>query len=139
RARDPGRRAVGATPRRRLAPPGLPPLVDLFARGEPYAFLSPQVVVDRLEVFDPVRHTVDVRVHRDRHHTRVAGSLGIETIELIAAALYPCGRFVVLDHHRRDVVQLERVRHGHQWAVRGADLVWLVVVDPVRDILDAGL
>src|SRR5437870_9653473 len=42
-------------------------------------------------------------------------------------------RLVVLDHHHRDVVELERVGHGDQRPARGADLVGLVVVDPVRD------
>ena len=55
------------------------------------------------------------------------------------AARQPVGALVVLHDHHRDVVELDRVGQRDQRAVRGADLGRLVVVDPVADILDAGL
>src|SRR5207247_9396374 len=80
-------RALGAASE--LAAPALPPRVDLLAGGEPDAFLPTQVVVDLLEIADPVRHAVDVGMHGDRHHPRRLRALGVHAIELVAAALPP--------------------------------------------------
>src|SRR3989449_161075 len=73
---------------------------------------------------------------RDRHDARVPSPLQIERVELVTPALLPVARLVVLDDHRRDVVQLERVRHRHERPRRRPDLVGLVVVDPVRHVGD---
>src|SRR5439155_23781951 len=85
----------------------LEPLVDLLARRHPDAFLAADVVVDRLEVLDPVRHPVDVGVHGDRHHPRLRGALEVKPVELVAHALEPGAGFVVLDQHHGNVVELE--------------------------------
>ena len=95
----------------------LEPLVDLLAGRHPDALLAPDVVVDRLEVLDPVRHAVDVGMHGDRHHPRLLGALEVEPVELVAHAFEPGARFVMLDEHHRNVVELERVRHRHERAV----------------------
>src|SRR5437879_13588237 len=52
----------------------LEPFVDLLARRHPDALVLSDVIVDRLEIFDPVRHPVDVGVHGDRHDARVPGA-----------------------------------------------------------------
>src|SRR5438094_8445485 len=88
----------------------LEPLVDFFAGRHPHALLAPDVVVDRLEVLDPVRHPVDVRVHRERHHSRLLGALEVEPVELIEHALEPRTRLRVLAQHDRNVVELSGVR-----------------------------
>ncbi len=76
-------------------------------------------------------------MHRHRHHPRVLRALRVEAVELVLAALQPLARGVVLDHHHRDVVELDRVGHRDQRPGLGADLVGLVVVHPVGDVLDA--
>src|SRR5712691_5507615 len=47
------------------------PLVDLFAGGQPHAFLLLDVVVDRLEILDAVRDAGDVRMDGHGHDARI--------------------------------------------------------------------
>src|SRR5688500_987727 len=103
----------GASPARALVP-----LVDLLAGGHPHALLLPDVVVDGLEVLDPVRHAGVVGMDGQRHHARLMRALGIQAIEVIDAAAEPLVRRVMLDDHHRDVVQLDRVRHRHERPVQ---------------------
>src|SRR6185437_1137138 len=90
-------------------------------------------VVDGLQVFDPVRLAGDVGVDGDGHDLGAVLAFGVEAVEGVDAAPGEVFRFVVLHHHHRDVVELDRVRQGHQRAVGGGDLGRLVVVDPVAD------
>ena len=76
-------------------------------------------------------------MHGEGHHPRVLGAFRVEAVELVLDPLQPFGRGVVLDHHHGNVVELDRVRHGDETARGGADLVGLIVVDPVGDVLDA--
>src|SRR5262245_14100779 len=113
------------------------PRADLFARREPDALVRGDVVVHCLEVLDAMGDAGDVRVHGERHHARVHRALRVQPVELVLAAGEPLLRRVVLDHHHRDIVELERVRDRDERARRRLDLVWLIVVDPVGDVLDA--
>ena len=65
-------------------------------------------------------------------------ALGVEPVELIDGAAHQIVALVMLDHHHRDVVELDRIGQRDQRAVGGADHRRLVVIDPVADIFDAG-
>ena len=80
----------------------------------------------------------DIGVDRDRHDFRPLGAFAVEPLEAVDAALREIGRFMMLDEHHRDVVELDRVGQGDERAVRGADFRRLVVIDPVADVFDAG-
>ena len=96
------------------------------------------VVVDGFEVSDAVRLPADVGMDRDRHDLRPLGAFAIEPLEGIDAALREVGRFMMLDEHHRNVVELDRIRQRDERAVRGVDFRRLVVIVPVADVFDAG-
>src|SRR5262249_23539099 len=109
----PGGSVAGATRRAGMAHPPGPfdaergnrdspgmlrvPLVNLFAGGQPHPLLLPHVVVHRLEVLDPVRDAGNIRMHGQRHDAWIPGSLRVEPIEVVFAALLPLRRLVMLD------------------------------------------
>ena len=68
-----------------------------------------------------------------------SAALEIQAIERVDALLVPVRRLVVLHDHHRDVVGLHRVRQRDQRALGGVDLGGHVVVDPVADVLHAGI
>src|SRR5262249_27708554 len=75
-----------------------PPVVDLFAGGEPDALFPAHVVEQRLERADTLRGPGDVGVKADTEHARLARTLGPQAIELGAQAVDPLARRPVLDH-----------------------------------------
>ena len=85
-----------------------------------------------------MRHSADVRVDRNRHHSGAVRSFSVERLELILGSAKKFLRFMVLENHHRDVVQLDAVRERNERAMRRFDLVGLIIVDPVGDIVKAG-
>lgn len=83
-----------------------------------------------------MRYPGDVRVDGDGHDAGVLGALGIQTLELIHGAVQELGRLVMLDHHHRDVVELDRVRDRVQRAGSGPQFTGLVVQYPIRHVFD---
>ncbi len=103
-----------------------------------HAVEAVDVVVDRFEIFDPVRLAADVGMDRQRHDFGAVFAFSVEPVELIDRAAEQIIALVMLHDHHRDVVELDRVGQGDERAVGGADHGRLVVVDPVADVFDAG-
>src|SRR5438093_9126365 len=82
------------------------PVQNLFPRPEENVLLLLQVGIGLLEVLDPMRHSADVRVDRNRHHARALRSFSVERLELILGSAKKFLRFMVLENHHRAVVQL---------------------------------
>src|SRR5437762_3477275 len=114
------------------------PVQNLFPRPEENMLLLLQVSKGLLEVLDPMRHSADVRVDRNRHDSGAVRSFSVERLELILGSAKKFLRFMVLENHHRDVVQLYRIRERNERAMRRFDLVGLIIVDPVGDIVKAG-
>src|SRR5206468_8544096 len=114
------------------------PVQNLFPRPEKNMLLLLQVSKGLLEVLDPMRHSADVRVDRNRHDSGAVRSFSVERLELILGSAKKFLRFMVLENHHRDVVQLYRIRERNERAMRRFDLVGLIIVDPVGDIVKAG-
>ena len=117
----------------------LVPVEDLHAVPVQHAVEAAHVVVDRLEILDPVRLAADVGMDRQRHDLGAVAAFGVEPVELIDRALEQIVALVVLHDHHRDVVQLDGVGQRDQRALGGLDHGRLVVIDPVADVFDAGL
>ena len=66
--------------------------------------MAAHMIEQRLQIADPVRHTGDVGVDRDRHHPRIPGPFGIEPVELVAPALQEDVGLVALQRIDGDVV-----------------------------------
>ena len=62
------------------------PVEDLFARHHADARLGADILVELLEIFDPVRRAGQECVQADRHHAGMVGALGVEAIEVIDTA-----------------------------------------------------
>ena len=114
------------------------PLVDLLARGEPHALLLAHVVVDRLEVLDPVRDAGDVRDARpspspagSSRPRRRAGRTGPSRAAATRRSAW-CWMTII-------GMSLSSSVYGTETSGPDCrpDLVGLVVVDPVGDVLDA--
>src|SRR5215471_14833950 len=63
------------------------PVEDLLAVPVQHAFVLVHVVVDLLEVFDPVRLPADVGVYRQGAEFGALCALGVEPVELVDRAL----------------------------------------------------
>src|SRR6266545_2400020 len=86
-----------------------------------------------------MRHSANIRMDRNRHHTNAFRSFGIESLELVLGSTKKLFRLMVLQNHHRDVVQLYTIRKRDERAALGFDLIGLIVVDPVGDVLQSGL
>src|SRR6266542_3408435 len=75
------RRGRGSAARRQI------PVEDFEPVPVQHAVEAAGVVVDRFEVFDPVRLAADVGVDRERHDLRALLALGVEPVELVDRAL----------------------------------------------------
>src|SRR6185437_6131747 len=73
------------------------PVEDLFAVPVQHAFVLVHVVVDLLEIFDPVWLAADVRVDRERAEFRALGAFGVETVELVLHQLQQIVAVVMLN------------------------------------------
>ena len=78
-------------------------------------------------------------MYGDGHDLGALRPLLVQPVQAVQAARGPIGAFVVLHDHGGDVVQLHRVGHRHQRAVRGGDGAGFVVPHPVADVLHPGL
>src|SRR5271156_6826550 len=114
------------------------PVQNLLAGPVYDAVKAAGVLVDRLEIFDPMRLAADVRVNSKGEDFRPLPAFSVKPVELIDGAAHQILALVMLDDHHRDVVELDRVRQGEQRSCFGADHRRLVVVYPVTDISDAG-
>src|SRR5437879_10868536 len=114
------------------------PVKDLFSGPHQHAGARADVLVEPLRVADAMRHSGDVRMHADRHHPRALLAFGVQPVETVDAAPQPFLRGMVLQHHHRNVVHLDGVRHRYDRPARGIDDAGLVVEHPVGDVFDAG-
>src|SRR5581483_3222581 len=73
------------------------PVEDLFAVPMQHTVEAADIVVNLLEIFDPMRLPADVGVDRERHDLRALGALGIEPVELVDGALEQIVALVMLD------------------------------------------
>ena len=48
--------------------------------------MAEDVVVQHLEILDPVRHAREIGVYRDRHHARGRLAVEVEPVELVTAS-----------------------------------------------------
>ena len=113
------------------------PVEDLLAVPVQHAFVLIHVVVDLLEIFDPVRLPADIGVDRQRADFRALGTLGIKPVELVDGAPEQVVALVMLDQHHRNVIELDAVGQGDERPIGGADHRRLIVVNPVADIFHA--
>src|SRR5262245_2889651 len=81
------------------------PVENILALAEHDARLLLHVIVDRLEVLDPVRHAADIWMHGDRHDAPRFGALFVQAIELIARAIEQLRGLMMLNQHDRNVVE----------------------------------
>src|SRR5665213_2606326 len=85
------------------------PVENLLAVPVQHALVLVHVVVNLLEIFDPVRLAADVRMDRQRAELRARLALGIKPVELVDGALEQIVALVMLDQHHRNVVELDGV------------------------------
>src|SRR5258706_29189 len=85
------------------------------------AGLAEHISIQLLEIADAMRHAGDVRMHGDCHHAARAFAIVVEPVELVLATQQQLLGRRVLDHHHRDVVDLERVGNGHARLRGGMD------------------
>src|SRR5437879_13454669 len=93
------------------------PVQNLFPRPEENVLLLLQVSKDLLEVLDPMQHSADVRVDRNRHHSGALRSFSVERLELILGSAKQFLCFMMLKNHHRDDVQLSRLRQRYERAM----------------------
>ena len=70
-------------------------------------------------------------------HARPLRTFGIKPVKGIGATLLPIARFMMLDDHGRNVIQLQRIGQSHQRTMRGGDGGGDFVEHPIADIFDA--
>jgi hypothetical protein len=99
--------------------------------------MADDMVEQRFQIFDPVRHAGDVGMDRNRHHPCIVGAFEIEAIELVGAALQELLGWQMLKRVDDDVVGLHRIGDGGDGAVRRRDVLRQIVDHPVGDIFDA--
>src|SRR3954463_7964124 len=75
------------------------PVEDLRAVPMQHALVLVDVLVDRLEIFDPVRLPADVGMDRQHADFRAFLALGVEPVELIDGAFQEIVALVMLDQH----------------------------------------
>src|SRR5947199_6895341 len=92
------------------------PVQNLFPRPEKNMLLLLQVSKGLLEVLDPMRHSADARVDRYRHDSGAVRSFSVERLELILGSAKKFLRFMVLENHHRNVVQLGAEREHNERA-----------------------
>ena len=102
------------------------------------AVVPEDVVVEHLQVLDPVRHAGEIRVDRDRHDPGRRLALEVEAVELIPPAAQDLVRRLLLDGADDDVVDLDGVGHRDHAAGARLERHRLLVHHPVGDIFDAG-
>src|SRR5262249_48563132 len=73
------------------------------------AILAEDIVVQHFQVFDPVWYAREIRVDRDRHHTRRLRAVEVQPIELVLAAAEEFLRWLLLNSGDDDVVDFDRV------------------------------
>src|SRR5690242_9036970 len=50
---------------------GAVPVADLACGHQCYAVMADDIIEQRFQIFDPVRHAGDIGMNRDRHHLRI--------------------------------------------------------------------
>src|SRR3979411_702763 len=120
-----------------LAGDALVPVEDLRAVPMQHAVEAADIIVDLLEIFDPVRLPADIGVDRQRHDLRAVLAFVIQPVELILGAPQQVLALVVLHDHHGDVVDLDRVGQGDERPLGGADHGGLVGIDAVARIFRA--
>src|SRR6476620_11778378 len=97
------------------------PVEDLLAVPVQHTLVLVHVVIDLLEVLNPVRLPADVGVDRQRADFRALRAFSVKPIELVDGALEQIVALVVLDQHHRNVVELDRIRQRDERTLGSAD------------------
>src|SRR5262249_60470592 len=82
------------------------PVENLLAVPMQNAFVLVHVVVDLLEVFDPMRLPADVGMNRQSADFCALRAFGVEPVELVDRALEQIVTLVMLNQHHRNIVEL---------------------------------
>src|SRR5271169_6425117 len=86
----------------------LKPIHDLGAVPVKYAVEPVEIFVGRFEVAEAMGHSADIRMNRDRQDLGAFGAFLVKLIESIGEAFRPVWALMLMDHHHRDVVGLDR-------------------------------
>src|SRR5512146_1020094 len=87
---------------------------DLSASRAPHMLMAANIVQRCVESADPVRHTREIGMQRDRHYSPAFSAFPVKSVELTTDHLAEFVRSAVELLERRLVVDLQRIRYRDQ-------------------------
>src|SRR5271156_5703667 len=103
------------------------------------ALVAEDVIIEPLEMADPVWHAREIGMDRDRHYARNRRALLVKAIEMVDAAPIDLIRGLRLHRADHDIVDFDAIGHGYERPLFHRQAYRLIVQAPVADIFDPGL